>query len=452
MPAYGESILSRVLDDGNILALREHEIKAEDFTTESERRVYQFILDYAKTNGGRTPDYRTVVESFPDFYYREGVEDSYAFMVRELKSFTAKRRLAELISGNPDKRIKSLNERLHATDGNALLLELIDELRALSNETNVRDKVGTDLKKDGNHFLESYRERKEGKSMRIWKSKFSRINDEIGGYFSGNMYTWFGRSGRGKSVFVMEEGLESAMQGATVLGWMMEMSKYEWLARAYSSLSARMGYFSAVINGITQNIGFQNKGLLAGSLSEAEEEALEEFLAELNDFMPGNVIIRCVDDEDFENRTVRQLEADIIRTQADVVIIDPFYYMQYESNTSRTKGGDAAETSKKLRALCGRTKSVLHVITQADEDGQQSDEEREINPPTRSNVKKTKAVLEDATNLFAIDTVDGQGAIQIGKGRNGGEGTLVEITYLPNYGIVKQSMDDLMEIAQGYCF
>ena len=68
-----------------------------------------------------------------------------------------------------------------------------------------------------------------------------------------------------------------------------------------------------------------------------------------------------------------------------------------------------------------------------DEDGN-----RELRPPKRAEIKKTKSVLEDATNTFGIDTLDGRGIIEIGKGRNGGEGTQVEVLYLPNYGIVRQ--------------
>lgn len=447
MPNYGETILSKVLDDGNVLALREYDVRKDDFSTELERSVHRFITDYARENRGKTPDYRTVVEHFPDFYYRENVQDEYRYLVRELKSFTAKKKLLQLVTGDKEAKIESLEKRLNSEDGNKLLLDLMDELKGISQDTSVREKVGTSIKNDTASYLEEYRDRKAGKSTRIWLSKFATINLNIGGYFSGNMYTWFGRSGRGKSVFVMEEVLESAWNGANVLVWAMEMSKYEWMARAYASLSARSGIIKAELNGIEQYIGFQNREMLAGMLTPAMEAALEEFLTELNELMAGDVILRAVDDEDFHNRTLRQLESDIIQTKADVVVVDPFYYLQYEANTSRTTGGDAANTSVELRALAGRTKTVIHVITQADEDGQQSDDERELNAPARGTVKKTKAVLEDAANLFAIDTVDGRGIIVIGKGRQGGEGTYVEVVYMPNFGIVREIADDLGAIA-----
>lgn len=125
-------------------------------------------------------------------------------------------------------------------------------------------------------------------------------------------------------------------------------------------------------------------------------------------------------------------------------MVDPFYYLDYERNTSKTAGGDAAATSKKIRHIAGYTKAVIHVITQADEvkDAENEDGDRELRPAKRAEIKKTKTVLEDAVNTFGIDSVDGLAAIELGKGRNGGEGTLVDVIYLPNYGVVKEAQID----------
>src|SRR5699024_7183653 len=81
------------------------------------------------------------------------------------------------------------------------------------------------------------------------------------------------------------------------------------------------------------------------------------------------------------------------------------YYMQFERNTSKTAGGDASETSKKLRRLAGSQDVVVIAMTQADEDEEkQTDGVRELKLPPRAAVKKTKSLLEDATTLIAIDT------------------------------------------------
>src|SRR5690606_39625343 len=103
--------------------------------------------------------------------------------------------------------------------------------------------------------------------------------------------------------------------------------------------------------------------------------------------------------------------------------------------------------SQALRRLAGKTQTVIHVITQAGEDTtDKTSETRELKPPARSEVKKTKAVLEDATVLFAFDSVanEGRGKLALGKGRAGGEDTTVEVVYLPNYGIVREPVAEDM--------
>ncbi|RSL29076.1 DNA helicase, partial [Salibacterium salarium] len=316
--------------------------------------------------------------------------------------------------------------------------------------TSVRKKVGTGVKSDTDRFLEEYEARKEGRSFRVWQSHFATINSEVGGYMSGNVYCWFGRTGRGKSIIVLEEAIDAAMQGATVLFWALEMSWFEVMARAYVSISARQGVSTANVDGVDLEAGFDAKELRTGKLSEGFEEGFRTFVSCMDDYMPGELIFRSTDEEGFTQRNIRTLEADIEEVDADVVVIDPFYYMDYEKNTSKTTGGDAANTSMKLRKITGRLNIVTHAITQADEDKNEKTEDgvRELKAPQRAEVKKTSQLPEDSTNLFAIDTNDGLGVISIGKGRNGGEGVEMELFYRPNVGIVKEIEAEELAISQ----
>src|SRR5699024_9738453 len=122
----------------------------------------------------------------------------------------------------------------------------------------------------------------------------------------------------------------------------------------------------------------------------------------------------------------------------DFVMIDPFYYLEYEANTSRTTGGDAANTSNKLRLMTGRLGVVTVAITQSDvkksEDAE--DGSRELRLPEREDVRKTKALLEDAAVLIGIDSDYKQGLAIVGnmKGRDGGEGDVSNVLYLPGFG------------------
>jgi hypothetical protein len=444
---HSQLLFSKIIDANDIGILTRYGITERDLPTGGDRQTYRFITEYAQKNRGQAPSFAETVAQCPDFNYTPMVSDSYEYLAKEIKKHSAKVQFAELVNGKLDEKTGKdvpglFGKKFEELDGNSFLEWLQSEVESIKLRTSVRSKIGTDVKADAESFLDEYRKRKDGESFKIWRSKFASINREIGGYYSGNMYTWHGRSGRGKSVFTMEEAIEASAQGANVLIWAMEMSRFEWMARAYSSISARAGIVNANIEGVNYEAGFENRALLTGGLSDEFEAGFEVFLLQLaeGEHLPGNITVRAADDVDFFNRGVKQLEADIIATKADVVVVDPIYLMDYEANTSKVAGGDVANTSKRIRRLAGLTGSVIHVITQADEVKDDRDDEgnRELRAPKRAEIKKTKAVLEDAANVFGIDTLDGAGIIEIGKGRNGGEGTQVEVLYLPNYGIVRE--------------
>ena len=444
---YGLMLLSKVIDNNDVATLARFGITESDFATEAERQAYRFIVDYAEANHGQAPSYATVAAEVDGFTYIPEVADSYEFLVRQIKNHAAKLEIIKLMQGYTDEKTGKFIEspvakKFEELDGNSFIEWLQNELERVKIRTNVRDKIGTDVKADVDKFLAEYERRKAGESFRVWKSRFPFINEAIGGYVSGNLYVVYGRSGRGKSAITLEECIEMAMQGATVLIWSMEMGWYEVMVRIYTSVSGRIGVSVAELDGIDMEAGFDSRDLRHGKLSPDFEKKFREFLASINAIIPGRLIVRAVDDEDFVRRDLRQLEADIIETKADVVLIDPFYYLDYEKNTSRTAGGDAAATSIKLRRLAGRTKAVVFAITQAEEvdDKTDDDGERELRLPKRDEVTKTVQLLQDAALLIAVDTnaKQGRGLIGANKGRDGGEGEQAEILYLPQIGVIRE--------------
>lgn len=438
MALHGSQLLSKIIDTEDTAALVRLSVNREDYPSKGEQAAHDFIVKYAAENGGAAPSLATFVGACPDVEYIAGVTDSFEYLARELKDAAGKRAIVNVLS---DPGLQALLDGKHAVEFADILTKRLERIK-LETRTDVRSL--TDISSETEKFLAEYRARKAGTSFKIWRSKFATINEQIGGYFSGNTYAWYARSGRGKSVLVMEDGaIEAAFQGATVLVWALEMSEFEWMARAYSSISARSGLVNAEINGVDYAAGFENKALLMGRLDTEFEAQFETFLRTLNESIPGRIVLRAADSEGFTARGIAQLEADILETEADVVVVDPIYLMDYEANTSRVAGGDVAATSVKLKRLAGATKTVIHLVTQAEEDASEKGEDgtRELKPPKRAELKKSKAILEDAANIFGIDTLaqEGRGVIELGKGRNGGEDARVEIVYLPNWGIVQET-------------
>lgn len=439
--SYGEMLLSAILEQNVVGALYKFNVNKTDFLTKVEQDAYTFICDYAQLNGGNAPDWRTVTANVPDFDYRRDVTDSFEYMVNQLKLDKLHVLQHQYLSQNLSKMFAEKNP-----------VKLVDELTKQLNDMvmgiGLNKKVGIDFVKDVGNGLQEYERRKQGISFKVWKSKFPSVNKILGGggYMSGDMYTWYGRSGRGKSLFVMEEAIESALQGATVLLWLMELSEYTAWVRLLTSVSARHGILShkhvdeETKASTTFNAGLPARDLLTAQLTEENYNLMLSYVKKLNENIKGKIIMRCVNHSDFVDKSVTQLRKDIEATNADVVVIDPIYYMSYEVNTSKTAGGDASATSTKLRLLAGYKNIVLHVITQAEETKIDRDEQgnRQLERPERDGIKKTKQVLEDASEVISIDSAGSRAKMWFGKGRSGGEDESVDIVFLPNHGIIEE--------------
>jgi replicative DNA helicase len=441
---YGELFISKVLDTGDVHAFDRFAIRADLLPTEAERRAVEFIKKYAEDNYGEVPSYHTVEAEIESFTYVPEVTDTFKYLADEIKDYAAKKRVNDLWTG--DEAAQAFKS-MPIEDFLEMMKQRFEDIQA---STSKAKSFGFDLKKDIDKYQAEFQRRKDGKSFKIWKSKFDTITNATGGYLSGNTYAWFGRSGRGKSVFVMSEAIESAFQGANVLIWSLEMGWYELASRMLAAISAHEGLLEAMTAGGLIDVGFETKALLMGKMPDEIEGVFIDFMRKLNEILPGNIVIRGVDDPEFTRRDASQLEADIKRTEADIVVVDPIYYMQMEANTSKTSGGDVAKTSMKLRYIAGRHDVVMHVITQAEEIRDDQDENgiRELRAPKRAEVKKASQILEDATNLFGIDTCDGRGVIVIGKGRNGGEDIKADIQYMPEVGIVREIKIDTEAASQ----
>src|SRR5690625_6789415 len=116
------------------------------------------------------------------------------------------------------------------------------------------------------------------------------------------------------------------------------------MSRINTTMSGDKGYTREDYEGEDMNAGFNARDLRLGELSEEFEDAFKAFIRNINAYIPGNITVRAVDDEEFTDRSLRALEADIKQVGADFGVIDPSYYLQFEKNTSQRTGADASNT------------------------------------------------------------------------------------------------------------
>lgn len=433
MADYAARLISQLIDNRDPKLLTISGLVQRDMATQLLENTYEFCAQhYEQTN--EIPTLDTVTYEIPEFadVYTPN-DDTPTYLVAKMKEQRGKNEVVRILE-----RFVTDQEKFDSTPLQNFTGELIDELNRAKLSTSVRSS-GVEMRTAKSAFQEEYAKRKAGTSSKRWPSKFPVIGD----YHSGNMYAVFAKSGRGKSVITLEEGVNAAFEGANTLIWSLEMSTYEVLCRALSIISARFGATGRTRD--DHNEGFDNLAMLGASLSEADEEALWDVFDHYMAQIPGRLVIKGADDPSLASRTVDDLETDIIETGANFVVLDPIYLMDYEANTSKTAGGDVANTSKKLRRMIGRQQVVLLIVTQAEEDNTQNGEDvRTVAPPPRNAVKKSKAILEDSTLLIAFDSADDTARIEIGKGRNGGEGDTADLVFLPRYGLVYQLTDSEM--------
>lgn len=223
---YMKLFLNKVIEDGDIRAFSKYNITKHDMHNDIDLETYKFIKDYAAMNNGSTPSYASTASEVEGFQYVPEVTDSYKWLATNIKSNTAKLEVQKwFTNGEFQKKIDEMDGREFVNEWLPAMIE------GVSKKSSIQEAIGVDVKRDTKRVLDEYESRKIGESFKIWKSKYSSIKE----YTSGNMYTVFGESGRGKSVITLEDGIYAAQQGANVLIWSLEMAWYEVLVRIYTA-------------------------------------------------------------------------------------------------------------------------------------------------------------------------------------------------------------------------
>jgi replicative DNA helicase len=441
-----EMLLSKIIDENEVSILDKYGIEEVHLTTEGEKEAYKYIKHYAATNGGNAPSPEILTANVEQFTYYPKIGDAFEFLAKGVKEHAGKQMLREFFEGYQDEKTGKFIESDFLEKFNELSTEsfiewLQKETESINIRTSVREKIGKSLEDLGVEMLTEYENRKQGKSAKLWKTPYKRLNEEIGGFYSGDIYGVMAESGRGKSYLIIRFLHDLLKQGANVLVKSYELKAYLWLSRLVSVLTAEEG---EILDENDRKVGLPNKQILSGRLEGDTEEYFMQVVKKLNSIYPGNLYLQAKGDRDL-TRSLKELDSELYqRPDIDVVVVDPFYGLDdvYGRNSNRTAGGAAEQAARYFEQVVGKHDVVGIYAVQATVEKKQRDEEeggRELKLPTRDQVKTSKALLEIATILFVFDN-DGDGQAQLGvdKGRNGGEDTIVDLIALLDYGVLRE--------------
>ncbi|MEK3817470.1 DNA helicase [Bacillus sp. FSL K6-1284] len=432
---YGVLMLSKVIEQNDPNALLRFNITAEDLPTEGERKALRYITEYAEKHGGQAPTAEMVANEVSDFQPDFNIEANYDYLAEKLRKQAALREFVDIAE-------KELPERFSQAQDNPeeLFSWLTEKVESLKIRTNVRSSIGRTLSEIKESFRDEYRKREEGKSFRIYKTPFPTLDNEISGWFTGDIYGIMGESGRGKTYLVCRILDSLLRQGANCLVKSFEVKEYTFISRLISIATA---VDEVLIDEIGRKVGIPNKAILSGKLDDVVREKFFEVLELLDSYYPGTLYFQGKSGREL-TRSLADLERELSTGKIDAVFLDPFYGLSdvYGKNVNKTAGGAAEYAATRFENIVGDYDVVGFYTVQATVDKKEVSEDgvRELRIPTREKVKTTSRLLDIATNLIGFDSVSKEGIAGIGieKGRNGGEDFMLELVALFDYGVLRE--------------
>jgi replicative DNA helicase len=309
--------------------------------------------------------------------------------------------------------------------------EKIQEFRIQSRSTG---KNGIDWSNSGAERLVEFERRKKQDFSRRIPFFFSELTDVIGDMNGGFFLAIQAFTGKGKTWLGLLQALTVNELGLNCLFESGEMSKPEISFR----LDTLKGKFS-------------NRGLFTGSLDFHSEEAYREYL---KDFSKGTtkapLIIKTQEDWS-KGLNIAQIEHDIQTHHPDVVIIDQFSLIRHVTNDRDGK----SNTSKRLKEMAGKYGIVICLLYQANGDYERGKKKtdvedeslRELQPPTLKDYSETIQLVQDVDCLLTFDATKwrdastgaecGKALLFVAKSRAGGEGTELEMNWIPDQGVIE---------------
>src|SRR5699024_2236579 len=139
---HAKLLLNKIIDEGDISALARYNITVDDMQSEIDRDTFRIIERYAEQNNGQAPSYATDAAEVEGYEYIKEVSDSYEYLARQIKYYSAKQAIIDV--HNYGEFESNLN-RMTGSEFNEWLTNFTESVKM---RTHVRNKIGTDIKKD----------------------------------------------------------------------------------------------------------------------------------------------------------------------------------------------------------------------------------------------------------------------------------------------------------------
>lgn len=390
----------------------------------THRNVYKYAVKHLE-EFGELPSVNSVIEHTDNF---EAIDpgESVETLAKKLIERNVK-------TSQKNYFVKAAQEfgEMSAAEIIETMEQKVQEFRSLSMTIG---KNGMDWSISGAERLAEFERRKKHDFSRRIPFFFPELTESLGELSMGSLLVIQAFTGKGKTWLGLMEALTVNKQGLSCLFESGEMSKHE------------IGYRLDTLEG-----KFSNRALFTGELDFHSEEAYRDYLGNFSKGSTKAPLIIKTQEDWAKGLSVAQIEHDIQTHKPDVLVIDQFSLIRHITNDRDGK----ENTSRRLKELAGKYGIVIVLLYQANGEYEKSKKKadvedeslRVLEPPTMKSYSGTISVIQDADCILTFDatkwrdsqtgTECGKALLFVAKSRAGGEGTELEMNWLPDGGVIE---------------
>lgn len=368
-------LLSKILETGDVVSVKEKQIKPFFFTDGANKKAFKFISDYFLKNGV-APTVRIFKKNFPDFEFETyrssetfedviGTEEPLSHWCDELRNRAKHNKICDVV------------EQM-ATD-----LETLDTEKAYEKmkkgliyiENDIVESQAIDITKDSDERKANYKKRKENQGMMGIPMGIDKLDMILKGMQPKQLITLLAKTGVGKTWLEVLLACHCILGGYRVLFLTTEMSEEQIEDRLEATLVK-------LVMGENFNYG----RFKSGTLSPQEEKTYYDFLDTKESLEP--IIIETA-------TGVSNVSAKIEQYKPDIVFIDGAYLMEDD------RGSDqdwlrVAHITRDLKSLAKLKRIPMFINTQADSTTSKK------TGPELDNIGFSKAIGQDSDVVLAL--------------------------------------------------
>ncbi len=390
----------------------------------TRKNVYKYAVKHLE-EFGELPSIGSVIENTDNFEVAESSESVE----------TLAKKLIERNVKNAQKQFfVETAQQFGELSANEIIEKMEMKTQEFRNQSMSQGKNGVDWANSGAERLAEFERRKKHDFSRRIPFFFPELTEALGEMTGGYYLSIQAFTGKGKTWLGLMEALTVNDMGLSCLFESGEMSKPE--------LSFRLD---------TLKGKFSNRALFTGSLDFHSEEDYKKYLGDYGKGSTKAPLIIKTQEDWAKGMTVAQIEHDIQTHHPDVVIIDQFSLIRHITNDRDGK----SDTSKRLKEMAGKYGVVICLLYQANGDYEKSKKKSDVEdeslrilqPPTVKDYSETIQIIQDVDCLLTFDSTKwkdaqtneecGKALLFVAKSRAGGEGTELEMNWLPDAGLIE---------------